>query len=113
MPERSAGSKDVLVVTDFGADTVTFVDPSRRGEAADLGSVTVGAAPYGIVLGADGTAWVATAAVAPLRRGSSYQSAAARAFTRLTHDLVGARGYTPPGSEGVRRPHVLGQEEAR
>ncbi|GED90312.1 transcriptional regulator CynR [Streptomyces sp. 6-11-2] len=29
-----------------------------------------------------------------LRRGSSYQSAAARAFTRLTQDLVRARGYT-------------------
>ncbi|MFJ2306267.1 transcriptional regulator CynR [Streptomyces sp. NPDC087787] len=28
-----------------------------------------------------------------LRRGSSYQSAAARAFTRLTQDLVRARGY--------------------
>ncbi|MFB7733361.1 transcriptional regulator CynR [Streptomyces sp. NPDC056112] len=29
-----------------------------------------------------------------LRRGSSYQSAASRAFTRLTQDLVRARGYT-------------------
>ncbi|MFD5468946.1 transcriptional regulator CynR [Streptomyces sp. NPDC127105] len=29
-----------------------------------------------------------------LRRGSSYQSAAARAFTRLTQDVVRARGYT-------------------
>ncbi|WP_445529390.1 transcriptional regulator CynR [Streptomyces cyslabdanicus] len=29
-----------------------------------------------------------------LRRGSAYQSAAARAFTRLTQDLVRARGYT-------------------
>ncbi|MEU3449164.1 YncE family protein [Streptomyces thermolilacinus] len=50
-----------LLVTDFGADTVTFVDASRRGAAADLGSVRVGTAPYGIALGADGTAWVATA----------------------------------------------------
>ncbi|CAL9596615.1 beta-propeller fold lactonase family protein [Streptomyces sp. enrichment culture] len=50
-----------LLVTDFGADTVTFVDPSARGAAADLGSVRVGTAPYGIALGADGTAWVATA----------------------------------------------------
>lgn len=31
--------------------------------------------------------------VALLRRGSGYRSAAARAFTRLTHDLVSARGY--------------------
>ncbi|AJE41269.1 transcriptional regulator CynR [Streptomyces nodosus] len=32
-----------------------------------------------------------------LRRGSSYQSAAARAFTRLTQDLVRARGYPGAG----------------
>ncbi|MGW4570980.1 YncE family protein [Streptomyces tendae] len=50
-----------LLVTDFGSDTVTFVDPAGRGEAADLGSVRVGTAPYGIALGEDGTAWVATA----------------------------------------------------
>ncbi|WP_239081229.1 YncE family protein, partial [Streptomyces coelicoflavus] len=50
-----------LMVTDFGADTVTFVDPAGRGDAADLGSVRVGTAPYGIALGEDGTAWVATA----------------------------------------------------
>ncbi|MFC8418483.1 YncE family protein [Streptomyces coelicoflavus] len=50
-----------LLVTDFGADTVTFVDPAGRGDAADLGSVRVGTAPYGIALGEDGTAWVATA----------------------------------------------------
>ncbi|OWA13469.1 hypothetical protein B9W62_01825 [Streptomyces sp. CS113] len=50
-----------LLVTDFGSDTVTFVDPAARGGAADLGSVRVGTAPYGIALGEDGTAWVATA----------------------------------------------------
>ncbi|MFD7027311.1 hypothetical protein ACFWAR_04660 [Streptomyces sp. NPDC059917] len=46
-----------LLVADFGADTVTFVDP-RRGP---VGSVTVGAAPYGLAVGPDGLAWVATA----------------------------------------------------
>ncbi|MFJ3583079.1 hypothetical protein ACIPPS_12740 [Streptomyces sp. NPDC090127] len=46
-----------LLVADFGSDTVTFVDP-RRGP---LGSVEVGTAPYGLVVGADGRAWVATA----------------------------------------------------
>ncbi|PPS91177.1 YncE family protein [Streptomyces sp. MH60] len=50
-----------LLVTDFDADTVTFVDPAGRGRTADLGSVRVGTAPYGIALGEDGTAWVATA----------------------------------------------------
>ncbi|MER6321848.1 YncE family protein [Streptomyces coelicoflavus] len=50
-----------LLVTDFGADTVTFVDPAGQGAAAGLGSVRVGTAPYGIALGKDGTAWVATA----------------------------------------------------
>ncbi|WP_432100297.1 YncE family protein [Streptomyces sp. WAC 04229] len=58
----TAGTSDgTLLVTDFGADTVTFVDPGRRGAAADLGSARVGTAPYGIALGDDGTAWVATA----------------------------------------------------
>ncbi|WP_327379299.1 YncE family protein [Streptomyces sp. NBC_01212] len=49
-----------LLVTDFGADTVTFVDLSGRGTSGRE-SVVVGTAPYGIVLGGDGTAWVATA----------------------------------------------------
>ncbi|MFC8174298.1 YncE family protein [Streptomyces sp. NPDC057325] len=46
-----------LLVTDFGSDTVTFVDPVRGA----TGSVEVGTAPYGVALGADGRAWVATA----------------------------------------------------
>ncbi|MFE4588268.1 YncE family protein [Streptomyces laurentii] len=46
-----------LLVTDFGADTVTFVDPAR----GPLASVRVGTAPYGLAVGADGRAWVATA----------------------------------------------------
>ncbi|MFF1510207.1 YncE family protein [Streptomyces sp. NPDC058326] len=46
-----------LLVGDFGSDTVTFVDPARGA----TGSVEVGTAPYGLVLGADGRAWVATA----------------------------------------------------
>ncbi|MER6363239.1 YncE family protein [Kitasatospora sp. NPDC001527] len=50
-----------LLVTDFGADTVTFVDPTATGRAAGLGSVRVGTAPYGLAVGPDGTAWVATA----------------------------------------------------
>ncbi|QKG18583.1 transcriptional regulator CynR [Actinomadura verrucosospora] len=37
-----------------------------------------------------------TRTVALLRRESAYQSAATRAFTHLTHDLVQSRGYTPP-----------------
>ncbi|MGW6417962.1 hypothetical protein [Streptomyces sp. NPDC055055] len=46
-----------LLVTDFGSDTVTFVDPAR----GSTGSVKVGTAPYGLVVGGDGRAWVATA----------------------------------------------------
>ncbi|MER6390186.1 YncE family protein [Streptomyces sp. NPDC059382] len=46
-----------LLVADFGADTVTFVDPERGPVAA----VPVGEAPYGLVVGRDGRAWVATA----------------------------------------------------
>ncbi|MFI8997730.1 hypothetical protein [Streptomyces sp. NPDC053542] len=46
-----------LLVTDFGADTVTFIDPDRGA----FDSVRVGTAPYGLVVGDDGRAWVATA----------------------------------------------------
>ncbi|MFE9239303.1 hypothetical protein [Streptomyces sp. NPDC007007] len=53
-----------LLVADFGSDTVTFVDPGRDGSGeggAPLASVQVGTAPYGLVVGEDGRAWVATA----------------------------------------------------
>nr|WP_137994874.1 hypothetical protein [Streptomyces vilmorinianum] len=46
-----------LLVADFGSDTVTFVDPKRGA----LASVEVGTAPYGLAVGGDGRAWVATA----------------------------------------------------
>ncbi|MCX4664866.1 hypothetical protein [Streptomyces uncialis] len=46
-----------LLVADFGGDTVTFLDPVD----GPTGSVRVGTAPYGIALGDDGRAWVATA----------------------------------------------------
>ncbi|WP_326737763.1 YncE family protein [Streptomyces sp. NBC_01022] len=46
-----------LLVADFGGDTVTFVDPERGA----FDRVEVGTAPYGLVVGADGRAWVATA----------------------------------------------------
>ncbi|MYU48344.1 transcriptional regulator CynR, partial [Streptomyces sp. SID7803] len=36
-----------------------------------------------------------TRTVTLLRRAEAYESAATRAFTHLTHDLVRARGYTP------------------
>lgn len=44
-------------MADFGGDTVTFLDPVD----GPTGSVRVGTAPYGIALGDDGRAWVATA----------------------------------------------------
>lgn len=53
-----------LLVADFGSDTVTFVDPGRDGSGeggAPVASVKVGTAPYGLVVGEDGRAWVATA----------------------------------------------------
>ncbi|MER6915871.1 hypothetical protein ABT354_29710 [Streptomyces sp. NPDC000594] len=46
-----------LLVADFGGDTVTFLHPER----GPFASVRVGTAPYGLVVGADGRAWVATA----------------------------------------------------
>ncbi|MFC9101025.1 YncE family protein [Streptomyces rochei] len=57
-PEPSGRTPDgTLLVADFGADTVTFVDP----DAGPVDSVEVGEAPYGLVVGEDGRAWVATA----------------------------------------------------
>ncbi|MEU6660019.1 hypothetical protein [Streptomyces sp. NPDC046821] len=54
-PDRTA--QGTLLVADFGSDTVTFVDPER----GPIDSVKVGLAPYGLVVGKDGRAWVATA----------------------------------------------------
>ncbi|MFF7296111.1 hypothetical protein [Streptomyces sp. NPDC008265] len=56
-PMTGPTPRGTLLIADFGADTVTFVDP-RRGAT---GSVTVGRAPYALAVGADGRAWVATA----------------------------------------------------
>lgn len=51
-----------LLLTDFGSDTVTFVDPDGTGPGGrTTGTVRVGTAPYGVAAGADGRAWVATA----------------------------------------------------
>lgn len=57
LPTAATTPGGTLLVADFGADTVTFVDP----EHGAVGSVPVGRAPYGLVVGADGRAWVATA----------------------------------------------------
>ncbi|MEU7025830.1 hypothetical protein AB0A60_03970 [Streptomyces sp. NPDC046275] len=56
-PAAEGTPPGTLLVADFGADTVSFVDPARGAFA----SVEVGTAPYGLAVGADGRAWVATA----------------------------------------------------
>ncbi|MGV9451229.1 hypothetical protein [Streptomyces sp. NPDC003635] len=56
-PDRTPTPDPTLLVADFGADTVTFVDPAE----GPLDSVRVGTAPYGLTVGADGRAWVAAA----------------------------------------------------
>lgn len=66
-PAPSAGKatpatpRGTLLVADFGADTVTFVDPDPGHRRPVLGSVEVGTAPYGLVVDDEGLAWVATA----------------------------------------------------
>ncbi|MFJ2739323.1 YncE family protein [Streptomyces sp. NPDC087440] len=58
-PKAAATPAGTLLVADFDSDTVTFVDPAPgRGP---IGSVRVGTAPYGLAVGKDGRAWVATA----------------------------------------------------
>ncbi|MEV3856040.1 hypothetical protein AB0J38_17155 [Streptomyces sp. NPDC050095] len=56
-PTTAKTPDGTLLVSDFGADTVSFVDPDK----GVFDSVQVGTAPYGVALGADGRAWVATA----------------------------------------------------
>ncbi|WUF47386.1 YncE family protein [Streptomyces sp. NBC_00483] len=61
-PENPDGAETpdgTLLVADFGSDTVSFVDPAPGKGTFD--SVEVGHAPYGLVVGDDGRAWVATA----------------------------------------------------
>jgi YVTN family beta-propeller protein len=54
---RTKATGELLLVTDFGADTVTSVDPAT----GPVASVEAGTAPYGLALGKDGRAWVAAA----------------------------------------------------
>ncbi|MER5443897.1 hypothetical protein [Streptomyces sp. NPDC002790] len=58
-PKAARTPDGTLLVADFGADTVSFVDPAPGKGAFD--SVKVGHAPYGLAVGDDGRAWVATA----------------------------------------------------
>ncbi|MGW4202510.1 YncE family protein [Streptomyces sp. NPDC004726] len=55
-PGRTTPS-GTLLVADFGGDTVTFLHPER----GPFASVRVGTAPYGLTVGKDGRAWIATA----------------------------------------------------
>ncbi|MEV4252163.1 transcriptional regulator CynR [Spirillospora sp. NPDC049652] len=48
-----------------------------------------------------------TRTVTLLHRENAYQSAAARAFTHLTHDFVHSRGYTPPPDRPPDPPRPL------
>ncbi|MFF2011869.1 YncE family protein [Streptomyces sp. NPDC058195] len=61
LPSPTATPYGTLLVADFGGDTVTFADPDPAHRRHTLGSVEVGTAPYGLVVGDDGLAWVATA----------------------------------------------------
>ncbi|MEV1020458.1 YncE family protein [Streptomyces sp. NPDC050264] len=64
-----------LLVADFGSDTVTFVNPEGP-DAGPADSVKVGTAPYGLAVGDDGRAWVATAeGVAVVDTGSRTRTA--------------------------------------
>ena len=57
LPAQQRTPEGTFLVADFGSDTVTFVDPER----GPIESVKVGTAPYGLTVGDDGRAWVATA----------------------------------------------------
>ncbi|MEV5607877.1 YncE family protein [Streptomyces sp. NPDC052225] len=73
-----------LLVADFGADTVTFIDPDKGA----FDSVKVGEAPYGLAVGDDGRAWVATAeGVAVVDTHTRERTALIPYETDETHDL--------------------------
>ncbi|MFF3090456.1 hypothetical protein ACFVRB_36260 [Streptomyces nojiriensis] len=94
LPATAPTPQGLLLTADFGADTVTFVDPERGAVA----SVTVGRAPYGLAVGADGRAWVATAegvAVVDTR-------------TRVRLALIPDRTATGPVTDGEYRGGGMG-----
>ncbi|MEW2137931.1 hypothetical protein AB0892_15235 [Streptomyces sp. NPDC005409] len=94
LPATAPTPDGLLLTADFGAGPVTFVDP-RRGAVA---SVTVGRAPYGLAVGPDGRAWVATAegvAVVDTR-------------TRVRLALVPHRTDTGPVTDGEYRGGGMG-----
>ncbi|MFD8952097.1 hypothetical protein ACFV0B_24965 [Streptomyces xanthophaeus] len=94
LPATVGTPPGTLLTADFGADTVTFVDPQRGAVA----SVAVGRAPYGLAVGADGRAWVATAegvAVVDTR-------------TRLRTALIPYRTATGPVTDGEYRGGGMG-----
>ncbi|MGW2183598.1 YncE family protein [Streptomyces sp. NPDC001732] len=98
-PAASAATpRGTLLVADFGGDTVTFVDPRPGRDRHRLGSVRVGTAPYGLVVGEDGLAWVATA------EGVAVVDTATR--TRLTR--IPYRTETGPATTGEYRGGGMG-----
>ncbi|MGW4805655.1 hypothetical protein [Kitasatospora sp. NPDC004272] len=98
-PSAPAGSpartpSGALLVADFGADTVTFVDPAQGA----IGSVRVGTAPYAVALGPGGRAWVSTAeGVAEVDTGS-----------RTLLRKVASRTDTGPAGAGEYRGGAMG-----
>ncbi|MFD7910017.1 hypothetical protein ACFV30_04730 [Streptomyces sp. NPDC059752] len=94
LPATAPTPQGLLLTADFGAGTVTFVDPERGAVA----SVTVGRAPYGLAVGTDGRAWVATAegvAVVDTR-------------TRVRLALIPHRTDTGPVTDGEYRGGGMG-----
>lgn len=94
LPSTARTPQGTLLTADFGADTVTFVD-AERGAVA---SVAVGRAPYGLAVGADGRAWVATAEGV----------AVVDTHTRLRTALIPYRTGTGPVTDGEYRGGGMG-----
>lgn len=94
LPATAPTPQGLLLTADFGADTVTFVDPERGAVA----SVPVGRAPYGLAVGPDGRAWVATA------EGVAVVDTA----TRTRVDRIPYRTGTGPATDGEYRGGGMG-----
>ncbi|MFJ1758311.1 hypothetical protein [Kitasatospora sp. NPDC088134] len=93
-PAASPTAAGTLLVADFDADTVTFVDPQHGA----IGSVRVGRAPYAVAAGVDGRAWVSTA------EGVAEVDTRARTLNRL----IPLRTATGPAGAGEYRGGGMG-----
>ncbi|MEW2393333.1 beta-propeller fold lactonase family protein [Streptomyces venezuelae] len=104
LPTTTETPEGTLLVADFGSDTVTFVDP----EKGPVDSVKVGKAPYGLTVGEDGRAWVATAEGVAVVDTSPSSKEQGRPQSRKRVDRIPYETETGPVTTGEYRGGGMG-----